>query len=367
MRVLLTRGGNAALLQHLHRPASVRLGPATVATVPKRSCHWQRDMCRRCYSSEDYCVEDNDDGRKESVVVVMGATGTGKSKLSIDLATEFSGEVVNSDKIQVYRGLDITTNKMPVADRCGVPHHLLGNLDPAAGELPPAAFREMVARAISGITGRGRLPVVAGGSNSFIYAAMAGSYDPGRSPFAGGWKAGRRREGRLRYRCCFLWVDVEAATLAEQLDRRVEEMVAAGMVEELGRYFEADEEAGKLRHPGLAKAIGLAEFQEYFLGERRGTAPAYEAAVVAIKANTRRLAEEQVWKIERLKQMGWPLRRLDATAVVAARLAREAAEAEAAWERDVAGPGAAAVEQFLKEKSEGHLHHHIVPSPLIYA
>ncbi|URE29834.1 Adenylate isopentenyltransferase [Musa troglodytarum] len=286
-------------------------------------------MCRRCYSSEDYCVEDNDDGRKESVVVVVGATGTGKSKLSIDLATEFSGEVVNSDKIQVYRGLDITTNKMPVADRCGVPHHLLGDLDPVAGELPPAAFREMVAGAISGIAGRGRLPVVAGGSNSFIYA------------------------------------DVEAATLAEQLDRRVEEMVAGGMVEELGRYFEADEEAGKLRHQGLAKAIGLAEFQEYFLGEGRGTAPAYEAAVVAIKANTRRLAEEQVWKIERLEQMGWPLRRLDATAVVAARLAREAAEAEAAWERDVAGPGAAAVEQFLKEKSEGHPHHHIVPS-LIY-
>ncbi|URE29831.1 Adenylate isopentenyltransferase [Musa troglodytarum] len=142
-------------------------------------------------------------------------------------------------------------------------------------------------------------------------------------------------------------------------------MVAGGMVEELGRYFEADEEAGKLRHQGLAKAIGLAEFQEYFLGEGRGTAPAYEAAVVAIKANTRRLAEEQVWKIERLEQMGWPLRRLDATAVVAARLAREAAEAEAAWERDVAGPGAAAVEQFLKEKSEGHPHHHIVPS-LIY-
>ncbi|URE29830.1 Adenylate isopentenyltransferase [Musa troglodytarum] len=356
MRVLLTRGGNAALLQRLHRLASARLGPATVATVP--------DMCRRCYSSEDYCVEDNDDGRKESVVVVVGATGTGKSKLSIDLATEFSGEVVNSDKIQVYRGLDITTNKMPVADRCGVPHHLLGDLDPVAGELPPAAFREMVAGAISGIAGRGRLPVVAGGSNSFIYAAMAGTYDPGRSPFAAGWKVGRR-EVRLRYRCCFLWVDVEAATLAEQLDRRVEEMVAGGMVEELGRYFEADEEAGKLRHQGLAKAIGLAEFQEYFLGEGRGTAPAYEAAVVAIKANTRRLAEEQVWKIERLEQMGWPLRRLDATAVVAARLAREAAEAEAAWERDVAGPGAAAVEQFLKEKSEGHPHHHIVPS-LIY-
>ncbi|RRT57230.1 hypothetical protein B296_00037420, partial [Ensete ventricosum] len=255
-----------ALLPYLHRPASARRGLTTVAVVP--------GMCRRCYSSRHYWVEGNDDeGRKESVVVVMGATGTGKSKLSIELATRFSGEVVNSDKIQVYRGLDVTTNKMPVVERCGVPHHLLGEVDPAAGEVSPAAFREMAARAIAGITGRGLLPVVAGGSNSMVHAAMAVSYDPERSPFAADWRWRRkRREGALRYRCCFLWVDVEAAALAEQLDRRVEEMVGAGMVEELDRYFaeEAKSDAVKLRHPGLAKAIGVAEFREYFRGEGRG-------------------------------------------------------------------------------------------------
>ncbi|URD87467.1 Adenylate isopentenyltransferase [Musa troglodytarum] len=49
----------------------------------------------------------------------MGATGAGKSKLSIDLSAMFSGEVVNSDKIQVYRGLDITTSKIPVVERSG--------------------------------------------------------------------------------------------------------------------------------------------------------------------------------------------------------------------------------------------------------
>ncbi|RWW83261.1 hypothetical protein BHE74_00008233 [Ensete ventricosum] len=360
MRILLGGGGNTALLPYLHRPASARRGLTTVAVVP--------GMCRRCYSSRHYWVEGNDDeGRKESVVVVMGATGTGKSKLSIELATRFSGEVVNSDKIQVYRGLDVTTNKMPVVERCGVPHHLLGEVDPAAGEVSPAAFREMAARAIAGITGRGLLPVVAGGSNSMVHAAMAVSYDPERSPFAADWRWRRkRREGALRYRCCFLWVDVEAAALAEQLDRRVEEMVGAGMVEELDRYFaeEAKSDAGKLRHPGLAKAIGVAEFREYFRGEGRGTAAAYQAAMAAIKTNTRRLAEEQVRKIERLEQLGWPLLRLDATAAVTARLAGSAAEeAEAAWERDVAGPSSAVVEQFLKEAVEGH---HAVPSHLIY-
>ncbi|KAJ8486497.1 hypothetical protein OPV22_018982 [Ensete ventricosum] len=370
MSILLTRGGNVALLPYLPPLASVRRNLTTVtvsAAASAQNRRHQLDMCRGRLTPGRYCVEGNGDERMETVVVVMGATGTGKSKLSVDLATMFAGEVVNSDKIQVYRGLDITTNKMPVPERCGVPHHMLGELDPAVGELRPEAFREMAARAIAGIAGRGLLPVLAGGSNSFIHAAMTGRYDPVRSPFEAGWRLLTRMEARaLRYRCCFLSVDVDAAVLAEQLDRRVEEMVAAGMVEELGRYFAA--EAGESRHPGLGKAIGVAEFREYFRGEGRGTAAAYEAAVAAIKANTRRLAEEQVRKIERLVEMGWPLRRVDATAAVAARLAGEAAEAEAAWERDVAGPSATAVEQFLREEVHIHHHHHhnIVSPHLLY-
>ncbi|RWV88950.1 hypothetical protein GW17_00048922 [Ensete ventricosum] len=132
-------------------------------------------------------------------------------------------------------------------------------------------------------------------------------------------------------------------------------MVASGMVEELGRYFaeEAEAEAGKSRHPGLDKAIGVSEFREYFRGDGRGTEAAYEAAVVAIKANTRRLAEQQTRKIEQLVELGWPLRRLDATAAVLARLSGSAsAEAEAAWEKHVACPSAVAVEHAGQSRAE---------------
>ncbi|KAK3195555.1 hypothetical protein Dsin_026865 [Dipteronia sinensis] len=66
---------------------------------------------------------------KKKVVFVMGATGTGKTKLSIDLAIRFSGEIVNSDKIQAYKGLDIATNKATEAERRGVPHYLLGFME----------------------------------------------------------------------------------------------------------------------------------------------------------------------------------------------------------------------------------------------
>ena len=67
---------------------------------------------------------------RDKVVVVLGATGTGKSRLAIDLATRFGAEVINSDKIQVYKGLDIVTNKVSNEECHGVPHHSLGIIDP---------------------------------------------------------------------------------------------------------------------------------------------------------------------------------------------------------------------------------------------
>ena len=63
---------------------------------------------------------------KKKVIFVMGATGTGKSRLSVDLATHFRGEIINSDKMQVYKGLEIVTNKITHTEKQGVRHYLLG-------------------------------------------------------------------------------------------------------------------------------------------------------------------------------------------------------------------------------------------------
>ncbi|CAL9063725.1 unnamed protein product [Musa banksii] len=342
----------------LKRPPVIVKQQRAVTTAvelrPQRSHHLHDWYCGNGYSGNGSHGQGKEEEKR--VVVIMGATGTGKSKLSVDLSVMFSGEVVNSDKIQVYRGLDITTNKIPVVERRGVPHHLLGELDPAAGELPPVGFRDLAERAIGDISARRRVPVLAGGSNSFIHALLSDRYDPRRDPFgpAGArWRRVTEVEG-LRYRCCLLWVHVEAAVLAEHLDRRVDEMVGEGMVEELERYFAAEGKAE--RHPGLGKAIGVPEFRGYFTGRGGRTAAAYEAAVAAIKSNTRRLAEEQVRKIERLAELGWPLRLVNATNTVAARLAGEgpAAATTAPWRRDVAGPSAAAVERFLENNDWDH-------------
>jgi len=121
---------------------------------------------------------------KQKVVVIMGATGSGKSCLSIDLATRFSGEIVNSDKIQFYDGLKVTTNQMSILERCGVPHHLLGELPPDDSELTTSEFRSLASRSISEITARGNLPIIAGGSNSFIHALLVDRFDPKTYPFS---------------------------------------------------------------------------------------------------------------------------------------------------------------------------------------
>ncbi|KAG5627998.1 hypothetical protein H5410_013216 [Solanum commersonii] len=75
-------------------------------------------------------IINNNKFNKKKVVFIMGATGTGKSRLSVDLATHFRGEIINSDKMQVYKGLEIVTNKITHADKQGVRHYLLGEIEP---------------------------------------------------------------------------------------------------------------------------------------------------------------------------------------------------------------------------------------------
>ena len=107
------------------------------------------------------------------LVVIVGPTGSGKSSLALDLAARFQGEIVNCDSLQLYRGFDVGTAKTPLSERRQIPHHLFDVLGPREGY--SAGDYAAAARAvIAGITARGALPMVVGGTGFYLRALLEG-------------------------------------------------------------------------------------------------------------------------------------------------------------------------------------------------
>ena len=105
------------------------------------------------------------------VIAVVGPTATGKSDLALDLAERLDGEIVNSDASQFYRGMDIGTAKVPVAERRGIPHHQIDTLD-ILEEATIARFQTEARRDIDDVLARGKTPIVVGGSGLYVRAAL---------------------------------------------------------------------------------------------------------------------------------------------------------------------------------------------------
>ncbi|KAK9734530.1 hypothetical protein RND81_04G146000 [Saponaria officinalis] len=110
--------------------------------------------------------------KKPKIIIIMGPTGSGKSKLAIDLATHFPIEVINADSMQVYHALDVLTNKVSSFDQKGVPHHLLGTISPNV-EFNSKDFRDASIPLIEEISSRNHLPVIVGGTNFYIQALVS--------------------------------------------------------------------------------------------------------------------------------------------------------------------------------------------------
>ncbi|MEI9972605.1 MAG: tRNA (adenosine(37)-N6)-dimethylallyltransferase MiaA [Ignavibacteriota bacterium] len=107
---------------------------------------------------------------------MVGPTGSGKSDLALTIAQHFDGEIVNCDSLQVYRHFDIGTAKVPLAERCGIPHHLIDILNPdqlfTAGE-----YARLARETIQAISQRGRLPILAGGTGFYLRALLDGLFE----------------------------------------------------------------------------------------------------------------------------------------------------------------------------------------------
>ncbi|MBX9470554.1 tRNA (adenosine(37)-N6)-dimethylallyltransferase MiaA [Microcella sp.] len=120
------------------------------------------------------------------IIAITGATGTGKSELALRLADlwqarDIAAEVVNADAMQLYRGMDIGTAKLSLAERRGVPHHLIDVLD-VTDEASVAQYQVNARAAIDGIQARGAVPLLVGGSGLYLAAVLTDFRFPGTDP-----------------------------------------------------------------------------------------------------------------------------------------------------------------------------------------
>ncbi|CAI8612762.1 unnamed protein product [Vicia faba] len=271
---------------------------------------------------------------KKNVLFIMGATGTGKTKLSINIGIQFPSEIINSDKIQVYKGLDIVTNKVPESEQCLIPHHMLGIIDDPDYDFTVNDFCEKMVETLDVIVENGHLPIIVGGSNSYLQVLVD---DP-------------IYEFRLKYNCCFIWVDVALSILFPYLDMRVDEMVKAGLIDEIRDFFAP----GANCTMGIRRAIGVPELQRYFeIENAQGIDDGHKEkilkeAITEMKENTCKLAENQLIKIDNMVNgLGWNMHKIDSTKVFEAVLKGE--DYQHLYQEIVVKPSLEIVKSFLEE------------------
>ena len=246
------------------------------------------------------------------IVAVVGPTASGKTELSLDLAERLDGEVVNTDAMQVYRGMDIGTAKLPPGDRRGIPHHLLDTLT-VRDPLTVAEFQQQARAVIAELRRRGATPVLVGGSALYTRAVVDRFEFPGTDPEVRARLEGELTEvgphamharlrdvdpeaaerilpdnGRRIVRALEvveitgrpftaslpqleyvdpltiqIGVDIDRPTLDARIEQRVVDMFDAGLVEEVERLLGEGLADGRT----ASRAIGYREVAAYLNGE----------------------------------------------------------------------------------------------------
>ncbi len=286
---------------------------------------------------------------KPRVVAVGGPTASGKTALSVALARAFDGEIINADSMQIYKNLDVGTAKPSAEERQGIPHYLLDFLPPET----PYSVADFTAAAdplIRDITARGRLPLVVGGTGLYITSLLSGmafapeKTDPAirarlqtRADTEGGAAlyaelqrvdpdyaaqvhpnnlprviralelfeaTGRRMSDQRRearpaeapyHALCLCLTCRDRAVLYSRIDRRVDEMVENGVLDEARQVYDHRD-----AYRTAAQAIGYKEFFPYF----EGTANLTECTE-RLKQATRNYAKRQLTWFRRQNDAVW--------------------------------------------------------------
>ncbi|PLA38687.1 tRNA (adenosine(37)-N6)-dimethylallyltransferase MiaA [Corynebacterium coyleae] len=173
-------------------------------------------------------------------IAVVGPTASGKSALGIALAHEFGGEVVNVDSMQLYRGMDIGTAKLPVEEREGIPHHLLDIWD-VTKTASVAEYQALAVATVEEIMARGKMPVLVGGSMLYVQSLIdAWSFPPTDPAVRARYEARLQEIGIDALHAELAEVDPEAASIIEDKDPR-RTVRALEVIELTGKPFKASQ------------------------------------------------------------------------------------------------------------------------------
>ena len=256
------------------------------------------------------------------IIVVTGPTAVGKTKLSIELAKKYHGEIINADAVQVYIGLDIGSAKVTEEEMEGIPHHLF-DIKEVNEDYTIYHYQQDCRRLISEIQKRGNIPILVGGTGLYIKAALY-DYKLSKEKENNTYdnltteelyhelikldkdiqidKNNRRRlirainyykennksindnkTDKLLYDTIFIGLTTDREILYNKINDRVDIMIKEGLLDEVKSFYEKG-----IRTKPLLSAIGYKELYEYFDGNTE-----LDAAIDNIKKNSRHYAKRQ--------------------------------------------------------------------------
>jgi tRNA dimethylallyltransferase len=272
----------------------------------------------------------------EKLVVIIGPTAVGKTKLSIALAKRLNGEIISGDSMQIYKGMDIGTAKIKPEEMEGIPHHLLDIKEPWES-FSVVEFQQIARSLIHEISGRGRLPMIVGGTGLYIQSViydyrfsdapsdeayrrhlrqiaedkgemvlyeMLSAIDPesaarihprnirrviraleiyhctGKTMTE--WQRGQTK--KLLYDVAVIGLTMKREQLYRRINERVDQMIAEGLLEEAKALYDRG-----IRDCQSVQAIGYKELYDYFDGR-----VSLEEAIERLKQNSRRYAKRQL-------------------------------------------------------------------------
>lgn len=275
--------------------------------------------------------------QKPSLLVIVGPTASGKTALAVECAKKFGGEIISADSMQIYKGMSIATAKPTEEEMQGIPHHLIDFVD-VTSQYSVAQFVADAEKCCRDILSRGKLPVLAGGTGLYVdsfvnnisfseadgdealrkklsdelnsvgaekmleklsqldpeYAAKLHPNNKkriirafeiytltGKTPTE---TAALSRKEPSRYNCCFVGINYKSREiLYDRINRRVDLMMANGLLEEAKIYYDLPKKST------ASQAIGYKELKPYFDGEI-----SLEQAVENLKIGTRHYAKRQL-------------------------------------------------------------------------